>query len=181
MKIAATTIRELAVSYTTQDCDLDIDAPVRPTKEARSIARGYAVAIARERSAIAGDLLSHPEAVVRYLHLRYGRSTQELMGALYLDVRNRLIGEAELYLGTLCRAAVEPRAVFEKALAVKAAGFILFHNHPSGDPSPSAEDLVFTRRLADAGEIMGIRLVDHLVVAGGDFGRWVSLRRQGGW
>ena len=126
-----------------------------------------------------GDLLSHPEAVVRYLALRYGRRSQELMGALFVDIRNRLIDECELYLGTLARAAVEPRAVFERALACRAAGFLLFHNHPSGDPSPSAEDLVFTRRLSDAGEVMGIRLVDHLVV--GSAGRFVSLRRQGGW
>lgn len=126
-----------------------------------------------------GDLLSHPEAVVRYLALRFGRRSQELMGALFVDVRNRLIAERELYLGTLSRAAVEPRAVFEQALACRAAGFLLFHNHPSGDPSPSAEDLVFTRRLADAGEVMGIRLLDHLVIGGG--GRWTSLRRVGGW
>jgi DNA repair protein RadC len=126
-----------------------------------------------------GDLLSHPEAVVRYLAVRYGRRSQELMGALFVDIRNRLVDECELYLGTLARAAVEPRAIFERALACRAAGFLLFHNHPSGDPSPSAEDLVFTRRLADAGEVMGIRLVDHLVVGGA--GRFVSLRRQGGW
>lgn len=138
------------------------------------------LAIRLARAPIAqGDLLSHPEAVVRYLALRYGRRSQELMGALFVDIRNRLVDECELYLGTLSRAAVEPRAIFERALACRAAGFLLFHNHPSGDPSPSAEDLVFTRRLADAGEVMGIRLVDHLVVGHG--GRFVSLRRTGGW
>lgn len=126
-----------------------------------------------------GDLLSHPEAVVRYLSIRYGRRSQELMGALFVDIRNRLVDECELYLGTLSRAVVEPRAIFERALACRAAGFLLFHNHPSGDPSPSAEDLTFTRRLADAGELMGIRLIDHLVVGGA--GRFVSLRRTGGW
>lgn len=128
---------------------------------------------------VRGDLLSHPEAVVRYLALRYGRPTQELMGAVFVDVRNRHLGDRELYLGTLSRAAVEPRAIFEHALALGAAGFLLFHNHPSADPSPSAEDLVFTRRIADAGEVLGIRLLDHLVIA--DAGRWVSLRRLGGW
>lgn len=127
----------------------------------------------------AGDLMSHPEAVVRYIALRWARRSQEVMGALFVDIRNRLVAERELYLGTLSRAAVEPRAIFEYALGCRAAGFLLFHNHPSGDPTPSAEDLVFTRRLADAGEVMGIRLLDHLVV--GSAGRWVSLRRQGGW
>jgi DNA repair protein RadC len=56
---------------------------------------------------------------------------------------------------------------------------VLFHTHPSGDPTPSGEDLLFTRRLADAGEVVGVRLVDHLVVGAG--GRWCSLRERGAW
>jgi DNA repair protein RadC len=126
-----------------------------------------------------GDLLSHPEAVVRYIALHHGHPSQEIMGALYLDIRSRLLRDVELFRGTIARAAVEPRALFEAALACRASGILLYHNHPSGDPCPSADDLVFTRRLADAGEVMGIRLVDHLVI--GSANRWVSLRRQGGW
>jgi DNA repair protein RadC len=101
------------------------------------------------------------------------------MGALYLDTRNRLLGEDETYRGTLNRAAVEPRALLRRGLELAAAGLLLFHTHPSGDPSPSAEDLAFTRRLAEAGDIVGIRLVDHLVLGAG--GAWVSLRQRGGW
>lgn len=123
--------------------------------------------------------LGHPEAVARYLLLRYGERDQEVMGALYLDVRNRLLGEAELFRGTLSRAAVEPRAVLKRALLSSAAGILLFHTHPSGDPSPSAEDLSFTRRMAEAGELLGVRLLDHLIL--GTCHRWVSLRRRGGW
>jgi hypothetical protein len=66
----------------------------------------------------------------------------------FLDVRNRAIGYQLAYIGTLARAAVEPRGIFSAALLAYAAGIILFHNHPSGDPSPSAEDLAFTRRMA---------------------------------
>jgi DNA repair protein RadC len=123
--------------------------------------------------------LGDPEAVARYLLLRYSERDQEVMGALFLDVRNRLLGEAELFRGTLARAAVEPRAVLKQALLRSAAGVLLFHTHPSGDPSPSAEDLAFTRRMADAGELVGVRLLDHLVLGTGH--RWVSLRRRGGW
>jgi DNA repair protein RadC len=123
--------------------------------------------------------LAHPEAVARYLLLRYAERDQEVMGALFLDVRNRLLGEAELFRGTLARAAVEPRAILKQALLRSAAGVLLFHTHPSGDPSPSAEDLAFTRRLADAGELLGVRLLDHLVLGTGH--RWVSLSRRGGW
>jgi DNA repair protein RadC len=123
--------------------------------------------------------LGHPEAVARYLLLRYADRDQEVMGALFLDIRNRLLGEGELFRGTLGRAAVEPRAILKQALLRSAAGVVVFHTHPSGDPSPSAEDLAFTRRLSDAGELVGIRLLDHLIL--GSASRWVSLRRRGGW
>ena len=123
--------------------------------------------------------LSRPAAVASYLSLRFGRRDQEVLGGLYLDTRNRLLAERELYRGTLSRAAVEPRRILQEGLLLGAAGVVVFHTHPSGDPSPSAEDLAFTRRLAEAGEIVGIRLVDHLVLGG--VGRWVSLRERGGW
>jgi DNA repair protein RadC len=123
--------------------------------------------------------LAHPAAVASYLALRYGATDQEVMGALYLDTRNRLLAERELYRGTLNRAAVEPRQILKEGLLQGAAGCVLFHTHPSGDPSPSAEDLAFTRRLAEAGEVVGIRLVDHLVLGG--VGRWLSLRERGAW
>jgi DNA repair protein RadC len=123
--------------------------------------------------------MGNPEAVARYLVLRHSQDDQEVMGALYLDVRNRLLGEVELYRGTIARCTCEPRAVLKEALLKGAVGVVLWHNHPSGDPSPSAEDLAFTRRVADAGELLGIRLLDHLVLGSGM--RWVSLRRRGGW
>ena len=123
------------------------------------------------------DPLSQPAAVADYLRLRYSRKDQEVMGALYLDARNRLIAEHEIFCGTLSRASVEPRAILKRALQWDAAGLILFHTHPSGDPTPSAEDVAFTRRMTEAGEIVGTRLVDHLVLGGR--GRWVSLRRMG--
>lgn len=123
--------------------------------------------------------MSHPTAVASYLSLRFGRRDQEVMGALFLDTRNRLMGEKEIYRGTLNRAAVEPRSVLKEGLLRDAAGFVLFHTHPSGDPSPSAEDLAFTRRMAQSGELLGVCLVDHLIVASGD--RWISLRQRGGW
>ena len=102
-----------------------------------------------------------------------------MMGSLFLDTRNRLLGEGEFYRGTLNRAAVEPRAILKRGLLISASAFVLFHTHPSGDPAPSAEDFAFTRRLAEAAEVVGIRLVDHLIL--GSASRWVSLRQRGGW
>jgi DNA repair protein RadC len=123
--------------------------------------------------------LHRPAAAVRYLVLRYGRRDQEVMGALFLDGRHRLLLDKELYRGTIHRASVEPRAILKEALLLAASGVLLFHTHPSGDPAPSAEDLAFTRRLARAGEIVGVELVDHLVLGTTD--RFVSLRERGAW
>lgn len=123
------------------------------------------------------DLLDRPEAIHRLVRVCHWREDQEVMGACYLDCRHRLLATDETFRGTLTRAAVEPRQLLRRGLALGAAGLVLWHTHPSGDPSPSAEDLAFTRRLSEAGEIVGVRLVDHIIAGTG--GRFVSLRRQG--
>jgi DNA repair protein RadC len=123
------------------------------------------------------QVLNETHLVAEYLHLRYRNPDQEVMGALYLDVQSRLLGEAELYRGTLCRVAVEPRALLKTGLLHSASAMVMFHTHPSGDPAPSCEDMVFTRRAAAAGELVGIRLVDHIIL--GHAGCWVSLKNRG--
>ncbi len=122
-------------------------------------------------------LLDRPETVARYLRLRYALGDQEVVGAIFLDVRGRLVDECEIYRGALSRAAVEPRGILKRALLSRASSFVLFHTHPSGDPTPSQPDLVFTRRMADAGRVVGIELVDHLIL--GTDGRWLSMRSRG--
>jgi len=124
-------------------------------------------------------ILERPAAVARYLGMRYGGRHQEVMGSLFLDTRNRLLGEQELYRGALSRVTVEPREILKQGLLRGAAAVVVFHTHPSGDPSPSAEDLAFTRRMSDAGDLVGISLLDHLIVAHG--GRWASLKQRGAW
>lgn len=98
------------------------------------------------------------------------------MGAIYVDVRGRIISEREHFVGGLDRTSVEPRAVLKEALRLGATAVVIFHNHPSGDPEPSPEDIAFTRRLGRAAAAVGVDLVDHLVLAGGR--RWVSLRER---
>jgi hypothetical protein len=100
------------------------------------------------------------------------------MGALFLNVRHRILGDAEMFRGTLHRAEVEPREILKECLLRGAAGVVVFHTHPSGDPTPSDADLQFTRRMAYAAALVGVDLVDHLVL--GAIGRWVSLKAQGG-
>jgi len=119
-------------------------------------------------------LLDKLQPVADYLWLRYHQCDQEIVGALYLDGRKRLIGEREHFRGGIGRATAEPRAILKAAVLNNAAAFVLFHTHPSGDPAPSADDLAFTRQLTRAGDELGISLLDHLILGTG--GRFVSLR-----
>lgn len=123
--------------------------------------------------------MSRPAEVARYLSLRYRLRDQEVMGAIFLDSRKRFLSDKEIYRGTIDRAAVEPREVLKECLLRGASGLILFHTHPSGDPSPSLDDVAFTRRMAQAADMIGVLLVDHLVLASS--GRWVSLKERGIW
>jgi len=123
--------------------------------------------------------LETPAAVARYLRLRYWCPDQEVAGALYLSNRHRLVGECALFRGTMDRAAVEPRRVLREGLLRRAAGFVFFHTHPAGDPKPAPQDLLFTRRLAQAGSAVGVTLVDHLIVGEGD--SFTSMVQAGGW
>jgi DNA repair protein RadC len=117
-----------------------------------------------------------PEDGARYLLPRYSSRPVETFGLLALDVRHRLKHEAVVSVGCLTSSLVHPREVFKAAVTAQAAALILFHNHPSGDPEPSAEDVALTRRLVSAGTLMGIEIVDHLVLGAG---RFVSLKQRG--
>jgi DNA repair protein RadC len=117
-----------------------------------------------------------PEASARYLLPRYASRPVETFGLLALDVRHRLRHEAVISVGCLTSSLVHPREVFQQAVVWRAAALILFHNHPSGDPEPSTEDVSITRRLASAGTLMGIEVLDHLVLGAA---RWVSLKERG--
>lgn len=134
----------------------------------RAAAIAAAIEIARRLPAetLSGrDLLNEPRLVKDYLRQAQADDSQERTGALYLNARNRLLkNDPEIYRGTLDRAVVEPREILRRALLGKAAAVILYHNHPSGDPTPSREDREFTRRLAAAAESVGVRLLDHIVV-----------------
>ncbi len=117
-----------------------------------------------------------PADTARYLLPRYSLRPVETFGLLALDVRRRLKHEAVVSVGCLTASLVHPREVFREAVAARAAALVLFHNHPSGDPEPSAEDLSLTRRLVSAGTLLGIEVLDHLVLGAG---RFVSLKERG--
>ena len=122
------------------------------------------------------DCLTAPSKFAHYLRLHHMSVDQEILGALYLDVRRRPIASAEIYRGTLDRGAVEPRAILKEALLLGAASILVFHTHPSGDPTPSTEDWLFTERLHAACAIVGVEFVDHLIVT--FQGAWFSIQSR---
>jgi DNA repair protein RadC len=97
------------------------------------------------------------------------RETKEQFIVLHLDGKNRIVCFDRASIGSLNQAIVHPREVFKTACLSNAAAVILVHNHPSGDPTPSQEDLAITRRLKESGEILGIRVLDHIVVGDDEF------------
>lgn len=102
--------------------------------------------------------------------------TQEHFVCLFLNTKNHVIGKKTIFVGSLDASIVHPREVFKEAIKRSSASVICLHNHPSGDPTPSREDIQITRVLREAGELVGITLLDHLIV--GD-GRYVSMKEQG--
>ncbi len=95
--------------------------------------------------------------------------TKEIFLTLHLDGKNRIICMDVVSIGSLNQSIVEPRSVFQTACLSNAAAIILVHQHPSGDPSPSSQDISITRRLREAGEIMGISVLDHIIVGNGEY------------
>ncbi len=147
---------------------------VGPTRAARLLA---AMELGRVVAAPRGPRprLGSPGAVGAYLLPRHGGHREERFGVLLLDTKHRVIRAVVISLGTLDASLVHPREVFRAAAEHSAAAVVLFHNHPSGDPMPSSEDVWLTRRLAQAGDLMGIAVVDHVVL--GD-GCWHSVRES---
>lgn len=94
---------------------------------------------------------------------------------MLLDGKNRILKEVRVSEGSLNQSIVHPREVFSPAVRESAAAIILVHNHPSGDPAPSREDREITRRLKDAGELMGVKVLDHIIIGDGGFVSFTAL------
>jgi DNA repair protein RadC len=110
-----------------------------------------------------------PSQVFEHLDYEFRDRRKEYFMALLLDGKNRIIKRAQISEGSLNQSIVHPREVFNVAVRESAAAMILLHNHPTGDPTPSPEDLEVTRRLCEAGELMGIKVLDHIIIGDGSF------------
>ncbi len=120
-------------------------------------------------------LLNSPKEAVSLLMPMMRHLKQEHLYALLLDVKNKIIAKTLISKGGLASSTVHPREVFKKAIKKSCASLIIAHNHPSGDPTPSDNDIEVTKRLLSAGEVLGIDLLDHLII--GD-GKYISLKAK---
>ena len=117
-----------------------------------------------------------PRHAAAFLMPAFGARDVEQFGVVLLDTKHRVLRTTVLAIGSLNSAGIEPREVFREATLAGAAAIVVFHNHPSGDPSPSPDDVELTRRLVAAGVLMGIDVVDHMIL--GDV-RYYSFKEMG--
>lgn len=139
----------------------------------------YSCALVRDASvkADANRPVERPREAAAIVRAVIGNTDREHFVLLALDIRNRVIGAQVVSVGTLSASLVHPREMFKPAILLNAAGVIVAHNHPSGDPAPSAEDRECTKRLVKAGALLGIPVLDH-VILGADAG-FFSFREAG--
>jgi DNA repair protein RadC len=123
-----------------------------------------------------GAVIKSPEDVYLELKAKSRGQKKEHFWAILLDTRNKIIKSVEISVGSLDSSIVHPRELFKEAIAASASSIIAAHNHPSGNPEASQDDIKLSKRLKEAGELIGIEIVDHIII--GD-GKYISLKREG--
>jgi len=123
-----------------------------------------------------GLSFSNPSSIAMYYMEEMRHHKQEIMKLLLLNTKNKLISENDISKGTVNSAVISPRELFVEALQKNAVSIILIHNHPSGEPTPSREDILMTKRITEAGKMIGIALLDHIVIGNNCY---TSLREKG--
>jgi len=124
--------------------------------------------VVRQRTLRQGTIVSS-QSIGELMQSRLAGLNQERLLVLYLDIKNAIIKEEMVSLGTMTASLVDPKVIFHHALLLNAGKFLMVHNHPSGNEQPSAADYEVTKRLAHAGELMGIELIDHLIIGADNY------------
>lgn len=119
---------------------------------------------------------AEPASIARYYMEDMRHEKQEITKLLMLNTKAKLVGETDISRGTVNASLVTPRELFIEALQKNAVSIVIMHNHPSGDPTPSREDMLTTKRILDAGALIGIELLDHIIIGNN---RYMSFREEG--
>jgi DNA repair protein RadC len=164
-------LRELGSADLAEICSIKGMGPAKATgiKAAFTLASRF-----QSRKLENLERFTTPRQVFDYFHHEFRDSRKESFLTLLLDGKNRIIRRIQVSEGSLNQSIVHPREVFSPAVKESAAAIILVHNHPTGDPAPSSEDIAITRRLREAGDIMGIKVLDHIIIGDGEFVSFVE-------
>ena len=160
-------------------CSIEQMSVVKGIGSVKAVQICAAFELGRRLAALSDEerpVIRSPQDVANLLMPELRDLKKEHLKSLLLDTKNRVLKIHTVSVGILDSSLVHPREVFKDAIIASAAAIIVAHNHPSGDPTPSPEDRQITKRLYDAGQILGIELLDHIVI--GD-NRWVSLKERG--
>jgi DNA repair protein RadC len=164
-------LRSLAAASTADICRIKGTGPAKAAclRAALEIANRV-----KARRLEKSERYTSPQQVFEHYHFTYRDRRKEYFLALLLDGKNRVLREVQISEGSLNQSIVHPREVFSPAVRESAAAIILVHNHPTGDPTPSREDIDITRRLREAGDLMGVKVLDHIIIGDGTFLSFVS-------
>ncbi len=146
---------------------------------AKAVTVAAAVELGKRMAAMAAGerpVVRSPQDAAELMLPRLRYEKKELFIALLLSTKNHVLASPTLAVGTLSASVVDPRELFREAINHNAASVVLVHNHPSGDPTPSQEDVALTRKMSEAGRLLDISVLDHLII--GD-GKYVSLKEKG--
>ncbi|MDI3480495.1 MAG: repair protein RadC [Tepidanaerobacteraceae bacterium] len=161
------------------DCSIEELSKIRGIGLAKSVQIKAAVELGRRISSYSGrnPVIINTPADVKHLLMEEMRFLEkEHFKVILLNIKNHVISVEEISVGSLNSSIVHPREVFKPAIRRSSASIILVHNHPSGDPTPSREDLAITKRLVDAGKLLGIDVIDHVIIGNGIY---ISMREKG--
>lgn len=149
--------------------------------KATQLAAALELGVRVARDAAHQAVLDSPEAIHRHFATQFTHLAHEKLMVVLLDTRLRCLSTHDISTGTLDTTSAHPREVLRPVLHGNAHGFLMLHNHPSGDPSPSKADEDFTKRIVEAAELMQFRLIDHLIIGRPNNGRvpWFSFRSAG--
>ena len=154
-------------------------ARIRGVGDAKAVKLKAALELGRRLAALSPDerpQISSPDDVVTLIGIEMAALEQEQLRVVLLDTKHRVIVHKTVYQGSVNQAQVRVAEVFRDAVRHNAVAVVAIHNHPSGDPTPSAADVALTAELARAGQLLDLELLDHLIIAQGG---WKSLRRLG--
>jgi len=164
-------LRKLSSATFSEICSVKGAGPAKAASVLAALALGRRINTEKLENL---ERFTAPSQIFKHFHYRFRDRRREYFVTLLLDGKNRIILEEQISEGSLNQSIVHPREVFSRAVKESAAAVILVHNHPSGDPAPSREDREITRRLKEAGEVLGIRVLDHIIIGDGSYFSFVE-------